>query len=255
MLNWTCPNCGQKEGFCECNTEDLLHVFTICWNEEVILQDFINFYRSRIPNCKITVYNNMSTDKTVDIAYKNNCEVISFDTGGKMDESTLMNIRNQCWKNSTSKWIIVADSDEWVDISEKMLEESTWEIAKCNGYEMFGTEKDKAEDLLYGVESVGYCKPIIFKKDAIKETNFAAGSHKASPESEYRHSIIWAENPPNLYHTKWRSWSNGIGKAHDITPRRSEEDKKKGWNFHYSLNDLIHKDYYENGMKNRRKIR
>jgi glycosyltransferase involved in cell wall biosynthesis len=43
-------------------------VFTITYNEELMLPYFVNHYRSRFTNCKIVVYDNESIDKTVDIA-------------------------------------------------------------------------------------------------------------------------------------------------------------------------------------------
>ena len=41
-----------------------ISTFTICYNEEIILQKFINHYRTRFPNCEITIYDNMSTDNS-----------------------------------------------------------------------------------------------------------------------------------------------------------------------------------------------
>jgi len=58
-----------------------------------------------------------------------------------------------------------------------------------------------------------------------------------------------------MYHTKWRSWTNGIERARLLAKRRSEHSKKMGWNFHYELDESIHKDYYENGIRNRVNIR
>ena len=76
----------------------LLEVFVCTWCEDKILLDFIQWYRSRVPDCLITVYDNMSDDRTVEIALDNECKVIPYDTSGYMDEQTLMNIRNNCWK-------------------------------------------------------------------------------------------------------------------------------------------------------------
>ena len=46
----------------------MIEIFTICYNEEIILQKFINHYRTRFPNCEITIYDNMSTDNSRQIA-------------------------------------------------------------------------------------------------------------------------------------------------------------------------------------------
>lgn len=233
---------------------ELLHVYTITWNEEKIIQDFINWYRNRVPGCKITIWDNMSTDNTIDIALAYNCEVIPFDTGDQMDEQTLIDIRNTCWVDSNAKYCCIVDADEWVALNKDMLlknlDSDEWTICKCEGYEMFGLSSEMNE-LICGTRSEGYCKPVLFRKDKITEMNFAPGSHSAEPTGDVKLKL----NYPNLYHTKWRTWENGIKRAHLLAERRSEHSKSMGWNVHYQFDDDVHKDYYMNGMRDRIKIR
>lgn len=234
----------------------LLHVFVPTWNEEKIILDFIQWYRSRVPECLITIYDNYSTDNTVDIALDNDCEVRFFNSGDEMDEQTLMKVRNNCWKDSEAEWCLVVDADELVDVTiEKLntLSEFSVNIFKCDGYEMFGTEEDTIKTLTQGCKSAGYCKPVLFKTKHFEEINFAPGSHNASPVAKVE--VIWGEPVFKMFHTKWRSWTNGIERAKLLAERRSQHSKDMGWNFHYSLDESIHRDYYENGMKNRIKVR
>lgn len=232
----------------------LIDIYVTCWNEEKILPDFIKWYRDRIPNCSITVYDNQSTDRTFEIAKENNCRIITFDTNNQMDEATLMQIRNTCWKDSIAKWCLVVDADELVDINTAFLERPQFSnIFMCDGFEMFGTEEDTIDTLLYGCKSIGYSKPVLFK-NVFEEINFEAGSHKANPVIE-EGEILWNYYTLNLYHTKWRSWTNGIERAHLLAKKRSEHSKSMNWNIHYEFDDLLHKEYYENGMKNRIKVR
>lgn len=232
----------------------LLEVFVCTWCEEKILPDFIKWYRSRVPNCLITVYDNMSTDRTVEIALKNECKVIPFDTGGYMDEQTLMNIRNNCWKESEAKWCLVVDCDELVDVTGEFCElNNSGDIVQCKGWEMFGTKEDTIQTLLYGCLSVGYCKPVLFRPEAFVEINLQAGSHEAKPI--WKSSPNWNHSVVNLYHTKWRSWTNGIERAKLLAERRSEHSRSRQWNFHYELPEETHREYYLNGMKNRVKVR
>ena len=60
-----------------------ISIFVICYNEEIILQKFINHYRTRFPNCEITIYDNMSTDNSRQIAIKNGCKVLEYDSNKK----------------------------------------------------------------------------------------------------------------------------------------------------------------------------
>lgn len=235
----------------------LLHVFVVTWNEEKIILDFIQWYRSRISNCLITVIDNMSTDRTADIALDNECEVRFFNTNNQMDEKTLMDIRNNCWKQSEAQWCLVVDTDELVDVTTDYLTDA-WlgNIVRCKGYEMFGTEEDIIETLTQGCESAGYCKPVLFRPNEIEQINLTPGSHDANPKTRAPFLLQWeTKYPRNMYHTKWRSWSNGIERARLLAKRRSEHSKQMGWNFHYELDESIHKEYYENGIKNSIKVR
>ena len=49
--------------------------YTITYNEELMLPHFIKHYKQFCD--KIVVYDNMSTDRTKEIALDNGCEVIS----------------------------------------------------------------------------------------------------------------------------------------------------------------------------------
>lgn len=237
---------------------DLLTVFTVTWNEEKNISDFIDWYRTAVPECKIVIYDNYSTDKTVEIALSKNCEVKSFDTNGKLDEMTLINIRNNCWKEYNSHYYCVVDADEFVEVTKEFLLKGlneNWDICKCFGYEMFGDNDDTIWDLKYGVPSVGYSKPVLFK-NTIAETNFEPGSHKGNPIKKFNLPVNWINDYPNLYHTKWRSWENGIQRQKQIAERgRSGHSISMGWAYHYELPEQAHIEHFTQGYKNRIKIR
>ena len=186
----------------------------------------------------------MSTDRTVEIAKANNCEVIDFDTANEMDEQTLMGIRNNCWKETDAKWALVVDADELVDISLEFVEnDDTGTIFQCDGYEVFGSMKNV-------VPSIGYCKPVLFRPKIYREINFGPGSHVANPITKHRVlSIIWGTTKVKLFHTKWLDWNYGIERQRQLAKRRSQHSKNMGWNFHYELDESIHRKYYEDGLR------
>lgn len=231
---------------------DILHIYTTTWNNESIIQDFINFYRNKIENCKITIYDNCSTDNTVDICLKNNCEVIPFDTNNNMDELSLIEIRNNCWKSSDSKFIIVCDSDEWVDFSLSDLNNPNWNIMKCKGYELVG-DGETMEKLIYGVASDIYSKPILFLKNEISEMNFSQGNHHINPIPNNGYDIKIG-NGIKLYHTKFRS-KDSINRQINIGKRISEKYLEKNWNVHFLLSKDEHFKYYNYLFNNRIKVR
>jgi glycosyltransferase involved in cell wall biosynthesis len=58
----------------------MITVHVITYNEEIMIEFFINHYRERFPNCEINIYDNYSTDRTVEIGKQYNCNIIMYDT-------------------------------------------------------------------------------------------------------------------------------------------------------------------------------
>lgn len=243
---------------------DLLHVYMTTWENQEVLQDTITWYRQRVPDCKITVYDNMSADLTVEMCLDLGCQVRSFNTQGKMNEAILMKIRECCWLDPehNSEFVIVCDDDEMVDVKLDKME--GWNVNHCVGYEMFGSEGDKLEDMKFGLPSAGYSKKLMWKRYEILAMNFGAGSHQSNPVAKEGFEIIYNPDPFACYHTKWsRGWNKGVSRQKRIGPRVDEESKRKNWNWHFNLPDkleegqtgLNHWDYFNNGFNNRVQVR
>ena len=77
----------------------IVNVFIFCFNEEILLPHTINHYKWCLPNCIITIIDNMSNDSSEEISKLKACKVIKFDTGGKMDEFKKIDMANNVWKN------------------------------------------------------------------------------------------------------------------------------------------------------------
>lgn len=234
------------------------HIFTTTYNEPVTLKIFIDWYRKRIPDCKITVYDNESNDngETEMLCRLNNVELHSFNSNGKYNERILMNIRNSAWKNTDADFVIMCDSDELVDVRDKDLLENkaglVWQVCKCRGVELFGDKRD-APDAFYGVDSKKYSKSVLFHKPSIKEMNFAPGSHTCSPVSKNGAPVLVLDNGFILYHTKWKDFDYGLCRVKQIGQKgRSTESKKMGWGFEYDHADVLLIDFFNN-MYNKRK--
>jgi len=52
----------------------MITLYTLTRNEEIKLQFMIAHYRLRFPDCQIVIYDNQSTDSTLDIAKSNNLQ-------------------------------------------------------------------------------------------------------------------------------------------------------------------------------------
>ena len=145
----------------------MITIYTICFNEEIMLPFMIKWYRERFPNCLIIVYDNESTDRSVQIALENNCKVISYSTNNQLSDSKYLEIKNNCWKTATTDWVLVCDVDELLDINENILNTTDYNIIGGKGYEMCGNINDKIEDINQGVYTSGYSKLLCFNSKVV----------------------------------------------------------------------------------------
>lgn len=220
-------------------------IITITYNEEFILPHFIKHYRTNFPNCRIIVYDNYSTDATVEIAKANGCEVVMYDTGGKLSDAKYLEIKNNAWKGIDG-WVIVCDADEFLDIDEETL------INKSNigctiigsiGYNMVNLSDNlDFERITRGVRSSSYDKFLCFNSDFIKEINYSAGCHFASPKG----TIVDASTPYRLRHYKYINIDYMIKRHKAYGERLSDENLKNQWGTHYLYSaEQITKEFNE----------
>jgi glycosyltransferase involved in cell wall biosynthesis len=168
-----------------------ISVYTVCFNEELMLPHFLNHYSSVAD--RIVVYDNQSTDSSVTLAQsRSNVEVRSFDTNGKFSELTLTFIRENCWKNDDADYVIVCDVDEFLfcdntDLRQFLSLRSDYSVFQPLGFEMvadkFPSDYTRSihDQVQGGVYSRGYSKMVLFDPRRISAMNFSPGSHYARP--------------------------------------------------------------------------
>lgn len=227
------------------DSKSLITIYILCFNEEKIIEFTINAYRRLFPNCKVIIYDNESTDNSVEKARALNCEVRSFSTGGKLDEPKMTEMRNTVWKDATTPWIIMCDMDEVVAVNQSDLMEEDKRgttILKTSGYEMYGkSEKDdlsniKINAITSGEKSEGYSKTLCFRQDKIENINFSVGAHQSKPVAKAGSEVKFSEKVYTLYHFKKLGKSYYHYTQKRATPR-AVEMKKLGMSVHYSENE------------------
>jgi glycosyltransferase involved in cell wall biosynthesis len=209
-----------------------IDVFSICYNEEIILPYFLKHYKKFVRN--ITIYDNMSTDNSVDIMNEYGVNVIPFDTGNRFEESVLMNIRNTCWKGSDADWVIVCDADELI-YHENIVDVLTNINANhiiTEGYEMMSENLPTTKGQIYEELKVGhfkedYSKPCLFKPSEITDINFRPGNHTADPTGSNVISV--SDSGIKLLHYKYLNREILIKKYEHYKIRQSDEMKRNGW--------------------------
>jgi len=226
-------------------SHSLMSVFLMCYNEERLIEFTVNYYKKQFPNCSITICDNESTDRSVEIAKKLGCKIHTYNTDGVFSETALMGIRNNIWKTATTPWVIVCDMDEILTANQKdILDEQNkgTTILKTKGYEIIGDSKKEdlsniktnLDTITSGFYSDGHSKKICFNRTKITDMNFAGGSHTADPKGDIRYS----EKEYLLYHYKKLGYE-----YYKFTHHRSQPRAKKAQNrgifigHHYTLND------------------
>lgn len=223
-----------------------IDVFTTCYNEEIILPYFLRHYKE-FAN-KITIFDNMSTDNSVNIMKEFGVDVIQFDTNNQFEEAVLINIRNNCWKNSDADWVIVCDTDELIyhpNLIERLENIEATHIV-TEGYEMMSevlptTDGQIYDELKMGFLKVDYSKPCLFKPSEISEINFAPGSHTAKPTGNV---ISVNDSGIKLLHYKYLNREILINKYAHYAIRQSPHMKANGWgNYQEWTPDVLNKQF------------
>lgn len=215
-----------------------INVFLLCFNESVLLPHTIKHYKKYLPSCKITIYDNESTDNSVEIAKELGCTVVQWNSKNISDENIRINLRNSIWKNCSSGWIIMADMDEYVCVTEdNLLEEknSGTSILSIKGHEMIGesTTLDLSdinlEEIKRYVHNTRLSKRLCFLREAITDMNFGPGSHTCNPKGRVKYSS-------KIYTNKHMNYLGLNYYINKITGRyeRSHKMRERGWSTHYT---------------------
>jgi hypothetical protein len=193
----------------------MLHVYIVTKNEEVMLPHAVKHYRTRFPGCPITVYDNNSTDKTVELARGLGCTVRRWYTKDDIqDNPKLAILKSECWKqdyvdDQDPPWVIVVDADEWLDMweSDLVAEDALGSvIITTEGFAAVGRSHrlDLADidlhAIRFGMAAMGatrpgfvpkkqtrarnlYSKSVCFKRgrNGLSAMNYTFGAHSARP--------------------------------------------------------------------------
>jgi glycosyltransferase involved in cell wall biosynthesis len=225
-----------------------INLFLLCYNESSLLPHVVKHYKKYLPSCKIIIYDNESTDNSVEVAMSLGCTVISWSSNNILDEDKQIYLRNTIWKDIKSGWIIMADMDEFLCITENdLLEEITrgTSILEIKGYDMVGESETldlsdiDLQEIKKYVDNNFESKKLCFLREKIIDMNYGPGSHYCNPTGEINFSL-------NTYINKHMSilglkfFTNKNIKRFE----RSIEMRKKCMAFHYKNDiEMIKKDY------------
>lgn len=212
-------------------TKDLITIFICTYNEELLLPHTIRFYRTRFPGCPITIIDNFSMDSTVRIAESAGCNVLHSHTHGKMRDEALKNIKNEVWKTANTPWVIVGDTDMWLDINrDQLLTEDSRGVTliRMTWYEMVGSRKETQIPLTKGMYY--YSDQIMcFNKEKILSMNYDYGAHEALPIG----ILNFSDRRYPMYHHKWLSLEYVVARYARLRKRYTPRERRMGLSVHY----------------------
>jgi hypothetical protein len=228
-------------------------VYTIAYNESFFVNNFLDAYKDAE---RIIVYDNMSTDNTVELLLQDDrVEVRQYDSGGKIRDDLYLDIKNNCWKESRglADWVIVVDFDEIfnrvrqvdgqimydLDLTDAFAND--WHMFKPYGYNMISIEAPlyaSGHPAMYSNRGIFHSpssKMCCFRPDKIKEINYAAGCHEAMPEGVSGDVRILINEDYKLLHYKFWNVDNYMKRMADYQTRMSKENEVYGWGWHYMI--------------------
>jgi glycosyltransferase involved in cell wall biosynthesis len=167
----------------------IVHVHVCTHNDEKILPYFIRHYGEFAD--KIFVYDNNSTDRTLEIAA--GCPIMEVTQApwgeGEWLDSTQGHFYEQQYKllsRGVADWVIMLDSDEFIVHREGMREYLTRvkkdgrKVLRCQGWNMFSEEVPTGDGQIYhqvclGQKTTLYSKVVVF--DPSIDIVFGPGRH------------------------------------------------------------------------------
>jgi glycosyltransferase involved in cell wall biosynthesis len=221
-----------------------VHLYTSCWNEELIIPFFLRHYEPIVD--RIVVYDDNSTDRTLELlAACPKVETRPLQRGAQSFLDAHLALFETCWQESRGEadWVCLADLDEfvfhpdWHAFLAAQKDDGVTIIASV-GYDMVSESfppagAQLATTLTRGQRDFHLDKPSLFVPDAIDRVNHTVGRHCCSPTGQ----VVFAQKRyAQLRHYKSLGLDYLLARNHALASRLTEEDRARGWSGHY-LND------------------
>jgi len=223
-----------------------IDVYTTCWNEERMLPYFLRHYGQFAR--RIVVYDNYSTDRSVEIAKSHPITKVRAFGSSKHQcgEAERMALRQHVWQESrgAADWVIVVDCDEFLwhlDLIAYLdqCHHDNVTIPRPTGYEMISPRFPSTQDQIYdevrtGLRAEHMDKWVVFNPNAVRAMNYSVGCHGAKPEG-----TITFDGPSQLrlLHYRHLGLPYVLERYQQLRARRTDEDRQRRWNVHYTWDE------------------
>ncbi len=215
-----------------------IHIFLLCYNEEQMLPYTLQHYKTNFPNAKITIFDNHSTDRSVQIAKEAGCDIAYFASNEQQDEKLMIWVRSHMWKKyvNDASWVIMCDMDEWLNATEADLEkekEKGVTVLTTQGVNMVG-ESQKADysdinlfEIKKGFYDENMSKRICFYYPTVS-MEYWYGAHKCFPQGH----VVYSDTSYMMKHYDFLGPEYLVEK-HRKRWDRNQLSRESGLNQHY----------------------
>ncbi|NBP65533.1 MAG: hypothetical protein EBU66_12845, partial [Bacteroidetes bacterium] len=158
-----------------------------------------------------------------------------------INEHKLRDLKNNCWKDVKDGWIIMADMDEWLCVTEADLRrelELGTTILNVRGVNVIGESKraDLSDIDLHSLERVkdfpNESKKLCFLRESINEMDYTYGAHWCFPKGNIQYSLKTYINK-HMHYLGLEFLKN----KYTLLYSRAADMRKQGMNIHYT-NDI-----------------
>lgn len=219
-----------------------LHVYAVCYNEEVLLPHFLRHYGAIAE--RIVVFDGGSTDRSCDLVRATRGAVLvpTGEAGGRFSEEVLMRLRNEAYKRSRGKadWVAVVDIDEFLHHADlrallARYQEQGVTLPKTQGFDMVGDAPPGADRVLTDEIRCGFSNPFYSKRAIFSpeiDIRFEPGCHRCDP----RGKIVESDEPEiRLLHYRFLGADFFARKYMLRQERMSEESRRAGHGTHLTV--------------------
>jgi glycosyltransferase involved in cell wall biosynthesis len=216
-----------------------IHIFLLCYNEELMLPHTLRHYKTNFPSATITIFDNHSTDRSVQIAEEAGCTVVPYDSNDQQDEQLLIWVRSHMWKKYVEQgWVIMCDMDEWLQVTEADLKEEEQKgttVITTQGINMVGeSQLANYSDIDLFTLTKGYydnnmSKRVCFRYPSVS-MEYWYGAHMCFPQGH----VVYSEKTYHLKHYDFLGQEYLIEK-HRKRWERNIISRARGINQHYFM--------------------
>lgn len=224
----------------------ITHLYTTCWNESDMLPFFFRHYDPWID--RYVVFDNGSTDASLDLLREHSRVEVRTFPWSRTDSFVLsqQDLYNSVWKESrgAADWVVMTAIDEHLHVPLEPMKDFLMRCANQRvtcvpalGYQMLSEDFPQAHETLCLTRTRGapwdvMSKLSLFNPNAVEETGYRTGRHKARPQGRI---VFPRRDELLLLHYKYLGFERTYRlHARQFSGLRSH-DLSKRWGYQYAF--------------------